>query len=123
MSKRHLPAISVLVLAALLLAACGTDTGTTTTTPSGTTTGTGEFQVNIDGFTFVPAELTVPVGTTVTWTNNHAASHTVTSDTGVFDSDTMVQRATFTFTFTEAGEFPYHCSFHSSMTATVVVAG
>ena len=75
----------------------------------------------IDGFAFTPPDMTVPVGSTVTWTKNHAANHTVTSDTGVFDSGTMAQGATFTFT--EAGEFPYHCAIHSSMTATIHVTG
>jgi plastocyanin len=132
MRKPRLTAtLTLAVLAGLLLAACGTSGGTATTAPSGSTTaggGTttvaaGQFQVTIDGFAFTPPELTVPVGTTVTWTNNHAANHTVTSDTGLFDSGTMAQGATFAFTFTQAGEFPYHCSIHSSMTAKIIVTG
>jgi hypothetical protein len=35
----------------------------------------------------------------------------------------MAQGATFAFTFTQAGEFLYHCSIHSSMTAKIIVTG
>src|SRR3972149_4075864 len=38
------------------------------------------------GREFRPNILTVPVGTKVTWTNNDAEPHTVTSDTGLFDA-------------------------------------
>jgi plastocyanin len=121
---RLLAVLGIAVLAGFLLAGCGGGDGTTTTGAGVTTTGAaGGSQVTIDGFAFTPPELTVPVGTTVTWTNHHAANHTVTSDTGVFDSGTMAQGATFAFTFTEAGEFPYHCSIHSSMTAKIIVTG
>jgi len=56
---------------------------------------------------FSPANLEVRVGTTVTWTNNDGVMHTVTSDSGVFDSGYLSNGDTFTFTFTEAGTFPY----------------
>jgi plastocyanin len=114
---RLLAVLTIAVLAGLLLVGCGSGSGTTTTAVG------DQLQVTIDGFAFTPPELTVPVGSTVTWTNNYAANHTVTSDSGVFDSGTMAQGATFAFTFTEAGEFPYHCAIHSSMTATIHVTG
>lgn len=87
--------------------------------PSGT--GTNPYQVMISGFAFSPATLTVPAGTSVTWTNNDAATHTVTSTTGIFDSKDMTQGKSFTFKFTTAGTYPYVCIYHSNMTASVVV--
>lgn len=125
MSKPRLIAIvAVIALAVLLLVACGDGSGATTTGGGGTTTVAGnEAQVSIANLAFVPSGLTVRAGTTVTWTNNDAMSHTVTSDNGVFDSGTLARGGTFQFTFTEAGEFPYHCSIHPSMTATIVVTG
>jgi plastocyanin len=75
----------------------------------------------IQGFAFQPATLTVTVGTTVTWTNKDTAAHTVTSDTGVFDSGNMPNGATYSFTFNQAGTFPYHCNYHSNMHGMVVV--
>jgi plastocyanin len=77
--------------------------------------------VEIVNFAFAPASLTVAAGTTVTWTNNDSASHTVTADNGSFTSDKLANGATFSQTFTTAGTFTYHCSIHPSMTATVTV--
>jgi plastocyanin len=79
--------------------------------------------VTIDNFAFTPAELSITTGTTVTWTNAQGAPHTVTSDTGgQFDSGIFNQGQTFSHTFNDAGEFPYHCNVHPSMTAVVNVA-
>jgi plastocyanin len=77
--------------------------------------------VSIASFSFQPAALTVAVGTTVTWTNNDSASHTVTADDGSFKSGTLGKGGTFSQTFATAGTFAYHCAFHSSMTATITV--
>ena len=78
---------------------------------------------------FDPKTITVPVGTTVIWTTAGRNGHTVTSETGVFDSGTapfLREGDTFSFTFTEAGTFPYYCLFHggpggAGMSGTVVV--
>ena len=80
-----------------------------------------EAAVTIDNFAFSPQSLQVKVGTTVTWTNNQGATHTVTSDTGAWDSGNLSQGKSFSFTFTTAGTFAYHCAIHSSMTGTVEV--
>jgi plastocyanin len=56
----------------------------------------------------------VPVGTTVTWVYDAGLPHTVTSDTNIFNSGTMGEGDTFSFTFDEAGTFPYFCRFHGS---------
>lgn len=66
--------------------------------------------------------LTVPVGTTVTWTNDDPGMlHTVTSVDGLFDSGFMNEGDTWSFTFDEPGEFEYFCSPHPWMRAKVVV--
>jgi plastocyanin len=77
--------------------------------------------VEIVDFAFGPAELTVPVGTTVTWTNQDSAPHTATGDDGSFDSGRLDQGQSFSFTFEAAGSFPYHCDFHPNMVATITV--
>jgi plastocyanin len=77
--------------------------------------------VSIASFSFQPAAITVPVGTTVTWTNSDSAGHTVTADDGSFKSDTLGTGATFSQTFASPGTFAYHCAIHSSMTGTVTV--
>ena len=78
-------------------------------------------QVQIEQFQFTPATLTVPVGTTVTWTNKDGTLHTVTSTTKVFGSDGLDQGGTFSYTFTTPGTYPYFCKLHPRMTGTVTV--
>ena len=61
---------------------------------------------------YSPNPIQVSSGTTVTWTNDDAQTHTATSGENAtpdqqFDSGIMVPRATFEHTFTEAGEYPY----------------
>ena len=81
----------------------------------------GEALIDISGFQFSPSSITIKVGTTVTWTNKTDNEHTVTSDDGLFDSSISDGGGTFSFTFTEAGEFPYHCNIHRSMKANIIV--
>ena len=69
----------------------------------------------------------VVVGTTVAWDNVDSTVHTVTSgeppdDTsGLFDSEMMSAGDIFEFTFTEAGNYNYYCTFHPWMVGTVNV--
>ncbi|MDA0988012.1 MAG: DNRLRE domain-containing protein [Chloroflexi bacterium] len=76
---------------------------------------------------FVLPDLTITVGTTVTWTNADGAPHTTTSGTnGQFDglgwdSPTLSTNETFSHTFTEAGTFAYTCVIHPSTNGTVTV--
>ena len=76
--------------------------------------------VTIDNFTFAPAELTVKVGTTVTWTNHDDIPHTVVS-AGKFRSKTLDTDNSYSFTFTAAGDYKYFCSLHPHMTGTIKV--
>jgi plastocyanin len=78
-------------------------------------------QVNIDDFAFVPLTLTVPVGTTVTWTNHDEEPHTVAASDGSFHSPGMGTGASYSHTFSAAGKFDYVCSIHPMMRGTVVV--
>ena len=77
-------------------------------------------KVSIDNFTFAPAQLTVKVGTTVTWTNHDDIPHTVVS-AGKFRSKTMDTDDSFSFTFTVAGDYKYFCSLHPHMTGMIKV--
>jgi plastocyanin len=77
--------------------------------------------VKIDNFVFGPQTITVPVGTTVTWTNSDDIPHTVVSTEGVFKSKVMDTDEKFSYMFTKAGTFPYFCSIHPKMTGKVVV--
>jgi plastocyanin len=97
-----------------------TPTLTSTPTRTRTPTPTGPSVAIID-FAFQPTSLTVNVGDTVTWTNTGSLPHTVTSNTNVWTSATVNPGASFSFTFTTPGTYAYRCSFHTSMTGTIIV--
>ena len=77
-------------------------------------------KVTIDNFTFGPPELTVKVGTTVTWKNHDDIPHTIVS-AGKFRSKTLDTDDSFSFTFTAAGDYKYFCSLHPHMTGMIKV--
>lgn len=141
-AERHrLLAVALMLIVSVTLVACGSTAatssffGATTSPVAATSTPAAESStpapsesagvqntVKIASFAFTPATITVPVGTTVTWTNEDTASHTITADDGTtFNSGNIAKGGTFSFTFTTAGTFPYHCAVHPSMTATVIV--
>jgi plastocyanin len=77
---------------------------------------------------FTPDNITIVVGVnnTVSWTNNDASIHTVTSTTvpagaAPFDSGFLNTGATFSYTFTVPGVYEYHCTIHPWMTGFVTV--
>lgn len=78
-------------------------------------------EAEISGFTFVPDPITIPVGTSVTWTNQDSAAHTVTSETGLFDSGRLALNASLSHSFTERGTFSYFCTIHPYMKGKVIV--
>jgi plastocyanin len=79
-----------------------------------------ETSVTIDNFTFQPAQLTVKVGTTVTWKNHDDIPHAIVS-AGKFRSKTLDTDDSYSFTFTAAGDYKYFCSLHPHMTGTITV--
>jgi amicyanin len=93
-------------------------TGSSTPAPA---TPVGPNAVNIDNFKFVPQSLTVPVGTTVTWTNQDEEPHTIAAKDGSFHSPALDSRQTFSYAFQAPGSYDYICSIHPFMTGTVVV--
>jgi plastocyanin len=114
--KKYLALAVVMILSAVLmvgLSGCSS-AAKTTAAVSGNS-------VNISNFTFVPGTLTVNAGTTVTWTNSDSTDHHVVSDTGVFDGGVMSANSSYSFTFNNAGNFPYHCSIHTYMKGTIIV--
>ncbi|MHB1296668.1 MAG: cupredoxin domain-containing protein [Anaerolineae bacterium] len=80
-----------------------------------------EAAVSMSGSQFTPQTLEVAAGTTVVWTNDDSVAHTVTSDDGLFDSMELASGDTYSFTFDQAGTYPYHCSLHPNMIGEVIV--
>jgi len=80
--------------------------------------------VEIQGFAFSPAAITIQVGDTVTWTNLDGTDHTATSDAGApeaFDTGALASNASASITFTTPGTYAYTCRFHTVMSGTVIV--
>ncbi len=100
-----------LVAAAIALSACGTSEP-----PAGTT------RVRIVDFTYQPGNITVPVGTTVVWTQLDQSTHTVDFEDGTTSGD-MAKGDTYKRTFDKPGKYPYVCFYHPRMTGTVTVTG
>ena len=72
-------------------------------------------------FMFSPNTLTVPAGSTVTWTNHDQEPHTVVGDTGLFRSGAMDTDESFSFKFDQPGTYRFICSIHPQMVGTIVV--
>ncbi len=114
--------LALAVAATLLLAACGGGTSASPTATSTPTNGQVKIVENNGKYAFDPATLTVKKGTQVVWTNASDAPHTVTSNAGAFNTQNQItENQTFSFTFTTAGTFTYHCEIHTYMTATITV--
>ena len=135
--KRTYPVLTALLAAGLLLAACTGAAPTSTRAPSATTTpsptatraagpGAPPAVRESDIRSFTLESFAIAVGTKVTWTNQDSAQHTVTAGTpgriaDTFDSDILDRGRQFSFTFAQAGTFPYWCRIHPQMTGTVTV--
>jgi plastocyanin len=121
-ARRVFPVVLLMGILAVaaLMTACGGASDTTTSTISAPTGVTGA-QVVMKDIAFDPVSVTISAGETVTWTNEDSVTHTAVGDNGEFESGDMANGDTFSFTFDQAGTYPYHCSIHPSMTGTVVV--
>jgi len=80
--------------------------------------------VIISNFAFEPQELNVTVNSSVIWTNEDSAPHTIVTDKDApseIASKQFIKGETFVFNFTTAGTYPYHCGIHPSMKGIIQV--
>jgi len=78
--------------------------------------------VTISDFMYSPTPVKVKLGGQVKWTNNGPSHHTTTSDVlSLWNSGSLNTAGTFSFTFTAAGGFAYHCTIHPFMEGAVNV--
>ena len=118
--------ILVLILGSLLaiglaigLAACSSSSKSSNN--SGSSSGSGGADITIKDFNFGGA-MAVKAGATVTVKNNGPSTHTVTADNGEFNTGDVDSGKTVTFTApSKAGEYKFHCSIHTQMTAVLHV--
>jgi plastocyanin len=136
--KSWLVLICACLVLGLAIAGCGDDDedsgGSAATTEQTATTeqaggsggdaAGGTEAVDIVDIDYEPRAVTVPKGTTITWTNTGRLPHTVTKDDGPgpdFDSDTVDPGGTFEQTFDTPGKIDYICTIHDNQRGSVTV--
>jgi len=77
--------------------------------------------VVMEGVAFTPNVLTVAKGDSIVWVNKDAFPHTATAQDKSFDSKEIAAAKTWRFTAKKAGTFPYVCTLHPTMKATLIV--
>ena len=98
-----------------------------TATPAPTTSLPAGVPVAIQNYGFNPQTVTVPVGTTVTWTNLDTVQHQITDSSTtlapglLFISKPLGKGDSYSFTFTSAGTYQYYCMIHPYMRGTIFV--
>ncbi|MEP7204716.1 MAG: plastocyanin/azurin family copper-binding protein [Candidatus Saccharibacteria bacterium] len=95
------------------------------TSPAGDTTQSiSTNSVQIQNYAFTPMAIKVKAGTNVTWTNTDSVHHNVTADTAATEAPNgplFAQGEKYSFRFTKAGSYAYHCMPHPYMHGTVIV--
>lgn len=117
---------TIFAIAAVVVAsACvSTSTGTKSATVIDAPKPSSPEEVIIYEYKFVPSNLTVPVGTTVTWINYDVAPHTATYRSfseEAFDTGNLGASQLYRHKFRTAGSYDYICVYHQGMRGTVVV--
>lgn len=116
-----------LALIALGVVSCLSDRSTSSTTstancsaPSSTA---GATIIFVRAFAYLPPQVHVKAGENVAWVNCEpdGVPHTATADDRAWDSGLLPTPEAFVRAFPAAGSFPYHCTLHPSMKATVIV--
>jgi plastocyanin len=112
----------LLTVFALFLVGCGGSSDSSSGSASTAAGASGAKAVTIRDYTYKPAAITVPVGTTVRFTNQDSTPHTATSkESGVFESGPIDPGKTGTIKLETAGTFTYYCVFHPFMKGTITV--
>src|ERR671935_452014 len=70
--------------------------------------------VSVQDEVFVPAQVEIIAGDTLTWSHDGAEQHTITADDESFDSGLINPGDTFQTTFDTPGTYPYHCQIHGA---------
>jgi len=119
------PRLALSLLAGLAFiagtAACSDDDGNNNPPESDISITSGASGKTTNAFDPNPFTRSLATSGRVIWINNDGTTHDIESDTPLFDSGDMSSGDTFTFTFTAAGTYAYHCSIHPNMVGTIVI--
>ncbi|WP_223512405.1 cupredoxin family copper-binding protein [Pseudomonas sp. GL-R-26] len=81
-----------------------------------------EVKIDIKEFMFGPKDLTVALGTKVTWVNDDEIPHTVAETHKLFRSGALDTGDSYSWVFNTPGEFEYFCALHPQMLGKIVVS-
>ncbi len=134
---KRLSLLSIAIVLSLLLSSCSLHLGlskllkggsSTSGTPAANSSKAAKASsgpvstISIKGGKYRPKNVTIKVGSSLTWTNNDTVQQSVTSDApGLFDSGPIAPGATWSYTFSKAGVFPYHSTAATGVYGTVTV--
>ncbi|GAA0712033.1 cupredoxin domain-containing protein [Dokdonella soli] len=111
-----------LLFALLLFASASPVASPESAAASAPSVGGGDYRIDVRNFSFQPAQLLVPIGARVTWTNHDEEPHIVVSVGNHFGpSPALDTDAAYTTVFQSAGTYVYFCTIHPQMTGSVVV--
>jgi plastocyanin len=110
--------VPAVALVAVLVTGFGPGDGGGATAAPGTAPNT----VTIKNFVFSPSPITVKTGTTLTVVNNDSITHTLTANSGAFDTGDLPGGRSAHLTLDRPGTYAYHCQIHTFMKATVRVS-
>ena len=119
--RRSISVGLVLVVGVVLAACAGTPSQAPSSEPSQGTApvcmsaaADADFagSVTIENFSMSPGTVSIKVNETVAWTNQDAASHTATFESGDCSTDSLTQGAIGKLTFGVAGTYAYKCRIH-----------
>jgi plastocyanin len=79
-------------------------------------------EIRISGLAYGVDRVDVRPGGTVVWVNDDPVAHTATADDASWNSDLIAPGDRWARTFSEVGEYSYHCTPHPFMKAVIVVA-
>ncbi len=116
--------IAVLLLLSpvlLILAGCGDSGADTAAESDSSIVVVTEATISIADMAFQPHTVIAATGATITWRNDDAVAHTVSSSEGWFDSGQLAAGESFTHQFDQPGTFRYGCTNHPQMEGVVVV--
>ena len=127
-----LPSLVAAVVAVVAVVLAGGSTSSTPSTSSSVSRSTSgsassavasgkKLVITIQNYAFHPAAVTVKGGTAVTVINRDQTQHTLTADSGAFDTGTIQPGQAKHLSLPRAGSFSYHCAFHAFMTGSIKV--
>jgi len=126
---------ALMAVMAFAIVGCSSKSASHSAPAAAATSGT---VVEIKLLSFMPMDMNVKVGTTITWRNDEPITHTVTAGevtgidpstglrsgqkpSGLFNTTLKGRGATFSYTFTKPGSYSYYCNIHYGMQAKITV--